>query len=150
MASNPFLPISSSNLVGECEVLAVAEDSVVDRVDTVGRLQPMQGVLFVQPSLGGCRVPRRVCLQGSRRWGYVRLRILRAVLIKCPTDLQENQFFLASLRYTLLAGLGARLSFDVFYPFGSLRFHVLNHTTEMRVGLGGVGSNQVFGTKGRN
>ena len=53
MASNPFLPISSSNLVGECEVLAVAEDSVVDRVDTVGRLQPMQGVLFVQPSLGG-------------------------------------------------------------------------------------------------
>ena len=53
MASNPFLPISSSNLVGECEVLAVAEDSVVDRVDTVGPLQPMQGVLFVQASLGG-------------------------------------------------------------------------------------------------
>ena len=53
MASNPFLPISSSNLVGECEVLAVAEDSVVDKVDTVGPLQPMQGVLFVQPSLGG-------------------------------------------------------------------------------------------------
>ena len=53
MASNPFLPISSSNLVGEFEVFAVTEDSLVDRVDTVGPLQPMQGVLFVQPSLGG-------------------------------------------------------------------------------------------------
>ena len=52
-ASPPSVPMPSFNLVGEFEVLAVPEDSVVDRVDTVGPLQPMQGVLFVQPSVGG-------------------------------------------------------------------------------------------------
>ena len=48
-ASPPSVPMPSSHLVGEVALLAVAGDSVVGRIDTVGPLQPMQRVSFVHP-----------------------------------------------------------------------------------------------------